>query len=183
MRFSKICGIFVFVFIGCSSTKPITQNIINDVGGNEEIDKFQYYVSTKITLNEAKKIRDQQDISKYGAAAITDIVYSNKIIIDKGTMGVAIEKSFDEENNLILEVCFEEDDDKRIVFKQDGLGADRKFYIVYRDSFNRTIDYGGELYRVDYNGDRPYLRVKVYKRLKEKVKTKWAKGRRVQSRW
>jgi hypothetical protein len=45
-------------------------------------------------------------------------------------MGVAIEKSFDEENNLILEVCFEEDDNKRIVFKQDGPGADRKFVSV-----------------------------------------------------
>jgi phosphotransferase system IIB component len=180
MKFSKIYGIFVFAFIGCSSTKPLTQNIINDVGGNDEIEKFQYYVSTRITLNDAKKIRDQQDISKFGAAAITDIVYNNRIIIDKSTMGVAIKKYYDEKNNLTLEVCFEEDDDKRIIFKQDGNGADREFHIVYQNSFTRTIDYGGELYTVDYYGDRPYLRVKVSKRLKEKIKTKWAKGRRVQ---
>jgi hypothetical protein len=165
--------------MNCSSIKPITQNIINDVGGNTEIDKFQYYVSAKLTLNDAKRIRDQQNISKYGTAAITDIVYKNKIIISKKTMGVVLKSYIDEANNLTLEVCFEEDDNKRIIFKQEGPGSDRKFYIVYQDPFSRTINYGGELYTVNYSGDKPYLLVKVYKRLKEKTKTKWARGRRV----
>ncbi|MDR3115381.1 MAG: hypothetical protein LBU25_07665 [Treponema sp.] len=168
-------------FIGCSSIKPITQNIINDVGGNSEIEKFQYYVSSRLVLNDAKKIRDQQSITKYGTAAITDVVYRNRIIISKNTMGIALNSFRDEKDNLTLEICFEENDNRRITFKQDGPGSDRKFYIVYQDPFSRIINYGGELYTVDYSGDRPYLKVKIYKQLKQKTKTKWASGRRVQN--
>jgi hypothetical protein len=168
-------------FIGCSSIKPITQNIINDVGGNSEIEKFQYYVSSRLVLNDARKIRGQQTVTSYGTAAITDIVYRNRIIIGKYTMGVALNTFQDENDNLTLEICFEEDDSRRIVFKQDGPGSDRKFYIVYQDPFSRIIDYGGELYTVDHSGDRPYLRVKIFKQLKQRTRTRWAGGRRVQN--
>jgi len=172
----------VAVLTGCSSTiKPITQNIINDVGGNSEIEKFQYYVSTQLVLNDAKKIRDQQNISKSGTATITDIVYKNRIIISELTMGVVLNSSMDEKGYLTLEVCFEEDDNKRITFKQEGPGSDRKFYIVYQDPFSKIINYGGDLYTVDHLGDRPYLKVKVNKQVKQKTKTKWATGRRVQN--
>jgi hypothetical protein len=115
------------------------------VGGNAEIGKFQYYVSTKLLLDDAEKIRDQQNISKYGTAAITDVVYRNRIIISRYTRGVVLDNYLDEKNNLILEVCFGEDDSKRILFKQEGPGQDRKLYLVYQDVFNRTINYGGEL--------------------------------------
>jgi len=170
-----------FILIGCSETKPITQNIINDVGGNTEIEKFQYYVSTQLILNDAKKVRDQQNISRSGTASITDIVYKNRIIISEFTMGAVLNSFIDEKGYLTLEVCFEEDDNKRITFKQDGPGSDRKFYIVYQDPFGKTINYGGDLYTVDFRGDKPYLKVKVYKQLKQKTKTKWASGRRVQN--
>jgi len=171
----------VFILTGCSETKPITQNIINDVGGNTEIEKFQYYVSTQLILNDAKKVRDQQNVSRTGTASITDTVYKTRIIISELTMGAALSSFVDDKGYLTLEVCFEEDDNKRITFKQDGPGSDRKFYIVYQDTFSKTINYGGELYTVDYRGDRPYLKVKVYKQLKQKTKTKWASGRRVQN--
>jgi hypothetical protein len=171
----------IIVLVGCSSIKPITQSIINDVGGNTEIEKFQYYVSTKLILNDAKRIRDQQNITKYGTAAITDIVYKNRIIIFKNTMGVVLNSFRDEEGILTLEVCFEEDNNKRIKFRQDGSGSDKKFYIVYQDPFSRIINYGDELYTVDHSGDRPYLKVKIYKQLKQRTKTKWASGRRVQN--
>jgi hypothetical protein len=126
-------------------------------------------------------IRDRQKISEYGSAAIVDTVYKNRIIISKHTMGVGLKNYVDEKGNLILEICFEEDDNKRIVFKQDGQGGDRKFYLVYQDSFAMTIDYGGEKYNVSYSGDLPYLRVKINKRLKEKINTRRASGRRVQN--
>jgi hypothetical protein len=168
-------------FIGCSSIRPITQNIIQDIGGNAEIEKFQYYVSSRLVLNDAKKIRDQQNITKDGTAAITDILYRNRVIISKNTMGIVLNTFRDEKDNLTLEICFEEDDNRRIVFKQDGPGSDKKFYIVYEDVFSRIINYGGALYTVDYSGDRPYLKVKIYKQLKQKTKTQWASGRRVQN--
>jgi hypothetical protein len=171
----------IIVLTGCSSIKPITQSIINDVGGDAEIEKFQYYVSTKLTLNDAKKIRDQQNITKYGTAAITDIVYKNRIIIFKNTMGVVLSSVRDENGILSLEVCFERDNNKRIVFRQDGSGSDRKFYLVYQDPFTRIVNYGDDLYTVDHSGDRPYLKVKIYKQLKQRTRTKWASGRRVQN--
>jgi hypothetical protein len=180
----KTIGFILTVFIilsSCSSIRPITQSIINDVGGNSEIEKFQYYVSTQLTLNDAKKIRDQQNVTKSGAAAITDIVYKNRIIISGLTMGVVLNSFMDEKGYLNLEVCFEADDNKRITFRQDGPGSDRKFYIVYQDPFGKIINYGGDLYTVEHRGDKPYLKVKVNKQLKQKTKTKWVTGRRVQN--
>ena len=172
---------FIFVLIGCSSIKPITQGIINDVGGNSEIEKFQYYVSTNLTLKNVQQTRDQQNITRGGTATITDVIYTNRIIILKTTMGVALKSFRDDNDILVLEVCFEENDNKRITFRQDGPGSDRKFFIVYNDPFTRRIDYGGELYTVDFSGDRPYLRIKMNKQLKQRIKTKWAAGRRVQN--
>lgn len=172
----------IILLCGCASVKPITPNIIDDIGGYNEINKFQYYLSAKLVLTDAERVRNQQNISKYGAAAIKDTIYRNKIIIRKNTMGVLINSGVENENALELEICFEEDDNKRIRFRQQGPGLDRKLYIVYDDPVGRIINYGGELYRVDYRGqERPYLRVKVYKRLHEKTKTRWVKGRRIEN--
>jgi hypothetical protein len=182
MKSSIFLIITVVLLNGCASVKPITQNIINDIGGYNEINKFQYYLSTKIILNDAERVRNQQNISKYGSASITDTIYKNKIIIRKNTMGVLINSKMENENDLELEICFEEDDNKKIIFRQQGPGSDRKLYIVYDDPVGRTINYGGELYKVEYSGqERPYLRVKVYKRLSERTKLRWVRGRRVKN--
>jgi predicted nucleic acid-binding protein len=173
--------VIILFLTGCSSIKPITQNIINDVGGNDEIIKFQYYVSKKIVLKHVKQTRDEQIITKTGKASITDVVSINRIVIFQNTMGVVLKNYRDEKDNLILEICFEDDDSKRITFKQDGIGSDKRFYIMYQDIFYRKVNYGGEEYTVDFSGDTPYLKIKINKQLKQKIKTKWASGRRVQN--
>jgi predicted nucleic acid-binding protein len=176
-----LIAVIFFVLTGCSSIKPITQNIINDAGGNTEIEKFQYYVSTKLVLRKSEQTRNQQNVTKTGTATITDVVYNDRIIILKNTMGVVLRSLRDENDILTLEVCFEEDDNKIITFKQDGAGSEKKFYIIYQDPFTRRINYGGEQYIVDFSGDRPYLMIKIDKQLKQMTKTKWASGRRVQN--
>jgi predicted nucleic acid-binding protein len=180
VKYFSILVIF-FALIGCSSIVPITQNIINDVGGNGEIKKFQYYVSSKLVLKKSELTRNQQNIDKTGAATITDVVYSDRIIIFKNTMGVVLNSFRDDNDILVLELCFEEDDNKIITFKQDGAGSEKKFFIIYQDPFTRRINYGGEQYVVDFLGDRPYLKIKINKQIKRMTKVKWASGRRVQN--
>jgi predicted nucleic acid-binding protein len=171
----------IFILAGCSSIKPITQNIINDFGGNNEIEKFQYYVSTKLVLKKSEQTRNEQNIDKAGTATITNVIYNNRIIIFKNTMGIVLNSFRDVNDILILEVCFEEDDNKILTFKQDGAGSDKKFHIIYQDPFTRKINYGGEQYIVDFYGDRPYLKIKINKQIKQMTRIKWASGRRVQN--
>jgi hypothetical protein len=98
-------------------------------------------------------------------------------------MGAVLNSYFDEDNLQVWEICFEENDDsKRLIFKQAGPGLDHKFYLLYTEPQRRIIDYGGEPYVVSYSGgERPFLRIKIIKELRERVNTRRARGRRVQN--
>ena len=185
MKISKFLSVnfflaIAFLMVGCASSKPLTQSIIDETGGNTEIQKFQYYVSTKLKLNDVWTTKDQ-GFTDSGTAKITNVVKRNRIIIRKKTMGEVLNRYLDESNNLILEVGFDEDDSKRLLFKQDRSGTDEKFYLVFENLFSKTVAYGGNMYTVDFSGDRPYLIIKILKQSKEKITTKWVKGRKVKS--
>jgi hypothetical protein len=180
MKIAKFLFFVLIIIISGCYSKPITQNIINDVGGNSEVKKFQYYVSTTLELTNTNRTREK-NINKTGSASITETVYNDRIIISKSTMGAALESYLDDNNNLVLEICFEADDDKRITFKQNGPGQDRRFYLQYQNQFDKTIIYGEETYTVNFSGDQPYLMININRQSKEQTRIKWATGRRVQN--
>jgi hypothetical protein len=174
-----ICSLFI---IGCA-TEPMTKNVINDIGGIEDIKKFQYYISADVVLTATERITEP-DFDKRGAANIREISYRDVVIISKNTMGVLMESTSDESGLLTLEVCFEEkaaDSDKRIVFKQDGSGLERKFFVVYTEPQKRILKYGEIEYSLETKtGERAFLNVKIDKSKIEKERVRRVKGRRVE---
>jgi hypothetical protein len=174
-------GALVFsLFIGCAS-QPLTQAVINDIG-QEDIDRFQYYISTKVALTAVEKVREP-NVDKKGTASIKETSFRDIIIINRNTMGVLMDQRRDDEGLLFLEICFEEkaqDSDKRLIFRQDGPGLERFFYLYYIDIRKRLIPYGDREYSVDTNsGERVYLKIKVDKSLIERERIRHVKGRKV----
>jgi len=170
------------LFIGCLS-KPLTKNIINDIG-IDEINRFQYYLSSNIVLTAVERVKEQ-NIDKKGTANIKESSYRDKIIIGKSTMGVLMNSMTDDNGLLILDICFEEktaDSDKTLTFKQDGLGGEQIFYIVYKDPKKRLLDYGDKEYTVEVkSGGRVYLEIKINKSDIEKERVRRVKGRKVEN--
>jgi hypothetical protein len=172
------------LFVGCSSFQPMTKNVVSDVGGISEINKFQYYTSAAITLT-ATEVVKEPNFNKQGSANVKEIAYRNIVKIYGFTMGVLMDSYIDDDGKLTMEICFEEnpaDSDKRIVFKQDGLGAENKFYVVYTDTRKHIITYGGKDYSLStQKGERVYLKIVIDKRKIEKERIRRVKGRKVEN--
>jgi len=152
------------------------------MGGSGEMSKYQFYFSANITLNDAEPLREQQNSNTLGAFAIKDTVVRNRIKISKNAMGVILNSYTDADNLLVVEICFEDDDSKRIFFKQAGPGMEHKFFVIYKEPRKRIIDYGGEPYVLSYSGgEPPFLRIKILRQKNEKINTRWVRGRRVQA--
>jgi len=173
---------FSFVLIGCA-TQPLTQKLINEIGV-DDIDRFQYYISTDIILTATERVREP-NVDNKGTARIKESSYRDVIIISKNTMGVLMDSSIDENGIMMLEICFEEkpaDSDKRIMFKQDTPGFERNFYIGYTDPRRRALQYGNREYTLEIaTGQRVYLNIKVKKSEIEKKRIRHVKGRKVEN--
>jgi hypothetical protein len=161
----------------------MTKNVINDIGGIEDIKKFQYYISSNVILTATERIVEP-DFDKRGTASVKEISYRDVVVISKNTMGVLMDSITDENGLLTLEICFEEkaaDSDKRVVFRQDGPGLERKFFIVYMNPQKRTLKYGNIEYSLETKtGERAFLNVKIDKSKIEKERIRRVKGRRVE---
>ncbi|MDR2662436.1 MAG: hypothetical protein LBC31_05515 [Treponema sp.] len=174
--------LLAILFAGCTS-QPMTRNVINDVGGVMDIDKFQYYTSADIRLTATERIREP-NVDKKGNVSVKETAFRDIIIINKNTMGVLMDSKTGEDGLMVLEICFEEksaDSDKRIVFKQEGPGLEHKFYIVYTDTRKRIIKYGDVEYALETNtGERAFLKIKIDKSQIEKERVRKVKGRKVE---
>jgi hypothetical protein len=179
-----VCVLSVsFLFVGCGTLKPMTKNVVGDVGGITEINKFQYYTSSGISLT-ATEIVKEPNFNKQGSANVKEIAYRNILTISKFTMGALMDSHIDDDGKMILEICFEEkaeDSDKRLLFKQDGLGLESKFYLVYTEPRKGIVRYGSSDYNVETkSGERIYLIIKFDKTKIEKERIRKVKGRKVQ---
>jgi hypothetical protein len=170
------------IFIGCIS-QPMTKNVMNDIGGILDINRFQYYVSSDIRLTATERVREP-NIDRRGAATVKETAFRNIVIIGKNTMGVLMDSKTDEDGLMVLEICFEEkaaDSDKRVVFKQEGPGLEHKFFVVYTDSRRRLIKYGDAEYSLETNtGDRAFLKIRINKKEIERERVRRVKGRRIE---
>ena len=179
-----LAGLVFSMALAACSSQPMTKNIINDIGGLVDINRFQYYVSADIRLTATERIREP-DFDKRGGASVRETAFRDVVIISKNTMGVLMDSRTDEEDGLlILEICFEEkavDSDKRITFKQEGPGLEHKFYVVYSDPRRRIMKYGEIEYGLETNtGERAYLNIKINKSKIEKERIRKVKGRRIE---
>jgi hypothetical protein len=173
----------LMAFSGCASQQPMTKNVINDIGGIIDINRFQYYMSSDIRLTATERVREP-NVDRSGTARVREIAFRDIVIINKSTMGVLMDSSMDENGLMILEICFEEkpaDSDKRIIFKQEGLGLEHKFYVVYTDPRRRIIKYGDVEYSLETKkGERAFLEIRINKKEIEEERIRKVKGRKVE---
>jgi len=173
-------SIGLIVLSGCASTNiPITKSIINEVGGGDNTKKFQYYVSKTITL---KLDAESRTSTIEGGQLIRRKQRTrDKIVITEKLPGLVRTASIDNRTNgdgFLLNVAFENyEGNPTIQFGQYRKGFDIKYQILYKDSQNKTIQYGNDRYVVSYDGDEaPYLLIREKEFWKESDKSRKASG-------
>jgi len=192
----KICMValvFVLVLVvaGCATNIPltpipITQGIINEVGGVDAAAKFQYYISKPITLrlvaqNRVSSIED-------GHLVRQSQTVRAQIFIPRNLPGVMRShqprvpndnrRGGEDQGGYILGVAFENyRGDPVILFGQHARGYDQKYFILYEDTANKIIKYGNDRYMVSYEGDEPpYLLIAMKQTERETSTSRRAGG-------
>jgi len=159
LYFCFVCITMPLALISCSTNThavPITDSIITELGGVNNTPKFQYYISKTITLRlgleDMEPIIEEGQLLRRGAAA------RDSVIIQGNTPGLVRSSGFrtNEALGFFLDVAFEDyDGDPVIQFGKYREGIGEKYQILYHNSANRVIEYGGVVYTISYEGDEP----------------------------
>ena len=160
------CITIPLALISCSTTAravPITDSVITELVGVNNTPKLQCYISKTITLRlgigDMEPIIEEGQLLRRGAAA------RDSVIIQENLPGLVRSNGLraNEALGYFLDVAFEDyDGDPVIQFGKYREGIGEKYYIIYPNSANRVIEYGGVIYNVSYEGDEPpYLFVMV----------------------
>lgn len=151
----------VFVLSGCA-TQALTRYIVDEVGVNN-LKKFQYYLSKKVTL---ETIVPPGKVTVFGDGA--GEISRGKIVILESTPGIAETATSD-----IIRVSFERGH-SNISFRLDNEPDANSEYEYVMDV--ESIMYDGKRYKVSFNGEgAPRLMIKYYKSGKARI----ARGRYV----
>jgi hypothetical protein len=125
----------------------------------------------------------QIDIELYqgGQGVIQEINAQETIIIPKDTGGVLIPDPGPAVPGgpRTLKICFEDRDDHTLTFRENP--SDHRYYLVFREDrqYGEFTDYGGESYRVTFDGEIPCLYVKLDERTDDQPRTRQLQGRYV----
>jgi hypothetical protein len=160
------CITIPLALISCSTTAravPITDSVITELGGINNTPKFQFYISKTITLGLGAG--DMEPIIEEGQLIRRNAAARNFVIIQENTPGLVRSNGLrtNEARGFFLDVAFEDyEGDPIIQFGKYREGIGEKYQILYHNSANRVIDYGGVIYNVSYEGDEPpYLLIMV----------------------
>lgn len=184
----------------CASLRPVTENIIQQVGEDSSLSDFQYYISRDIILTRVEKERDGNITA--GEAKITETTKKDRINIKKSTPGIVIRSIYSRVNGIpsnhnFLDVAFEDDDTKLLRFVPKSAHPDASYELTCEFAKSKRIIYGDALY--DYSfpenfsllkkvglkktkntyGDTPILLIKLKKHQKIITTKRTAKGRRI----
>ena len=186
--------LWVCLFTGCASIVPVTDDIIAQVGGEEQLKNFQYYVSRSVVLDRTEN-QTAAGVVK-GKANIVQKIDKSKVTIKGSTPGVLLRyRTIHNGSRYVLAVGFEPDDDYFLEFtKYDGR-EDSPYNMVVMDHPNKLVGYGREIYRYSFpvkssvrswiglgkekqtDTAPPYLLIKLNKKMIKNVNKRTAKGR------
>jgi hypothetical protein len=125
----------------------------------------------------------QIDIELYqgGQGVIQEINAQEKIIIPRDTGGVLIPEAGAAipGGPRTLKICFDDRDDHTLTFRENP--SDHRYYLVFREDrqYGEFTEYGGESYRVTFDGEIPYLYVRLDERIDDQPRTRQVQGRYV----
>jgi hypothetical protein len=162
--------------------RPLTRDILELIEKSSyETRELQYFISAAVTLEHGKGMQIDIELYPGGQGVIQEINAQEKIIIPRDTGGVLIP-----EPGLVvpggprtLSICFEDRDDRTLTFRENP--SDRRYYLVFREDrrYGEFTEYGGESYRVSFDGAVPYLYVRLEERTDDTPRTRQLQGRYV----
>lgn len=184
----------VCLLAGCASIVPVTDDIIDQVGGEDQLKNFQYYVSRSIILDRT----DDQTAAGIvkGKANIVQKIEKNKVTIKRSTPGVVLRyRTIYNNTRYVLSVAFESDDNYFLEFTKYDDQRDSPYNLTVADNSRNLVGYGREIYQYSFpakNSMRswigigkekqtdsapPYLLIKLNKKMIRNVNKRVAKGR------
>jgi len=175
------CITIPLTLISCSTTAravPITDSVITELGGVNNTPKFQCYISKTITLRlgagDMEPIIEEGQLLRRGAAARDSVIIQGNLPGLVRSNGLRTNEAL----GFFLDVAFEDyEGDPVIQFGKYREGIGEKYHILYYNSVNRVIDYGGVIYTVSYEGDEPpYLLMKARENAADKKGARKASG-------
>ncbi|MGB4844617.1 MAG: hypothetical protein WBP16_09140 [Ferruginibacter sp.] len=180
--------IFALTLSSCSTLQRSyftvdTRNRVEEIA--IPIEKLQFYIDKDVELKRELASRDAKVSS--GKIVMENGKYVNIIILKAGTLGVCTRAL-----NNILEVSFENGENKNIRFSVPEKAASNTAYSLFADqwlsSYNTynpeisqtgKIVYDGELYYMRFSGERPKLMIEKSAQDKYKVNKRVMSGRKV----
>ncbi|MDR1373448.1 MAG: hypothetical protein LBJ24_00590 [Treponema sp.] len=160
-----------------SGLRPITREIVSRIShGGNSIKNLQYYISGQLTL-EIERVVQQVDINSQGEGLYQEITTQGRIIIDKETGGILKNTYRDAGGFLVLEIAFDEDNERYTLFFRENQ-REQRFSLIY-DEASGAVNYGGERYRASFGGEVPYLLVKFEEEQLETPEVRRLRGRSI----
>lgn len=138
-----------FVFLGCASIKPLSEETMYIYGLLENIEKFkiyQYFVSRDVVLTATSVETD--DISRSGRAGLSTRIDRDVIQLLSSTAGKCLKVDTDYETYVRLGIEFDAGSNNMLWFYFDN--NDEYFYLDYTDRDENEIEYAGKMYIVSY---------------------------------
>jgi len=162
---------------------PLTTDILNRMRRSADfsIGQYQFFLSGAILL---ERFADQRRVSVIdGAVLFEENPTSWYVTIRDRTEGVALGKIYENGDETELYICFDQNDRNVLVFSSSG--RDPQFYLKaspFNDPLSDvrgSLEYGGQNYRLRFNGGRPLLQISLRKEGGDTTDQHIAPGRRV----
>jgi hypothetical protein len=154
---------------------------------SSDIKKFQFILSGRITL-EREHIK-QNDGSDGGGRVKFENVHTQEVItIPDQVEGQALDYREEADGEIILGVCFEKDNEYTLTFSCKKENENGYFYLKIgkasasplRGEEKGIILYGGQEYKVKYNGTPPNLFIKLSQSDIDKSDNRTLQGRKIE---
>jgi hypothetical protein len=162
--------------------RPLTRGILELIEKSSyETRDLQYFISSTVTLEHGKGMQIDIELYQDGQGVIQEINAQEKIIIPKDTAGALIPEPGPSVPGgpRTLKICFDETDEHTLTFRENP--SDHRYYLVFREDrqYGEFTDYGSESYRATFDGEIPYLYVRLDERTDDQPRTRQLRGRYV----
>jgi hypothetical protein len=162
--------------------RPLTRGILELIEKSSyKTRDLQYFISSTLTLEHGKGMQIDIALDQAGQGVIQEINAQEMIIIPRDTGGVLIPEpgAAVPGGPRLLKICFDDRDDHTLIFRENP--SDRRYYLVFREDrqYGEFTEYGNESYRVIFDGEVPYLYVRLDERTDDQPRTRQLRGRYV----
>jgi hypothetical protein len=120
---------------------PDNSVIINNTKSLIRLEELQYYISKDIVL-ERRETKPVLEINARGELIRWDLTTAERLSLRRRTPGVLCFYGSNEDEPMIMSICFDDDERLTLEFKQDP-ARENRFYLLYDDCDGvKKVNYG-----------------------------------------